>query len=231
LRSIGRTVNGWLRGHPHDWPDEDGQGRNILDFGCYDGNKLTYWYRRGWRVAGIDLNEKAIEVAQRRFPDGLFWCGDLRELVIAERFDRIRADNVVEHLHDPVVYLTALATLLKPGGQLRVLMPNGLSLSARLFGRYSYVYWMPFHLNLFNLRTARLMLEQAGLIQITCSTFVPIGSWMHTQRQLLLRPGFEWRADTIIKRIFQHLNILNYPGETVAQWLEMGEEIVATGKG
>ena len=68
LRSIVRSINGLLRGHPHDWPGEDGHGRSILDFGCYDGVKLTYWYQRGWQVAGIDLNEKAIEAAARHFP-------------------------------------------------------------------------------------------------------------------------------------------------------------------
>ena len=103
LRSVARLINGLLRGHPHDWPAESGEGHSILDFGCHSGGKLTYWYQRGWRVAGIDLNQQAIQVAQRRFPDGRFWCGDLLELDIAERFDFIRSDNVVEHLLDPKV--------------------------------------------------------------------------------------------------------------------------------
>ena len=34
LRAAIRSLNGILRAHPHDWPDEDGQGRSILDFGC-----------------------------------------------------------------------------------------------------------------------------------------------------------------------------------------------------
>ncbi len=50
------TINGALRGHPHDWPDEPGKGRSILDFGCHDGSKLTHWHQRGWHVAGVDLD-------------------------------------------------------------------------------------------------------------------------------------------------------------------------------
>ncbi len=103
LRSIVRSINGLLRGHPHDFPAGSGEGGSILDFGCFDGTKLVYWYQRGWRVAGIDLNQQALQVAQRRFPNGRFWCGDLLELDIAERFDFIRSDNVVEHLLDPKV--------------------------------------------------------------------------------------------------------------------------------
>lgn len=230
LRTVFRTVNGLLRGHPHNWPDEDGQGRSILDFGCHDGGKLTYWYQRGWRVAGIDLNERAIEVAQRHFPDGQFGCGDLLTLDIAERFDFIRADNVIEHLPDPVAYLAALAKLLKPGGQLRVFAPNGAAFSARLFGRYSYVCWMPFHLNLFTPKTLPFALKRAGFTDVQCFTFSPIGSWTHTQRQILLRPGFNRRSPSGLDRLLRRFSLLNYPGDTIAQWLGMGEEVVATAR-
>lgn len=230
LRSVVRTVNGWLRGHPHDWPDEDGHGRNILDFGCHDGAKLTYWYQRGWQVAGIDINEQAIEVARRRFPGGQFWCADLVALDISERFDFIRADNVLEHLLDPMAYLTALVNLLKPGGQMRIFAPNGAALSARLFGRYSAVYWMPFHLNLFEPQTLSLAMGKAGLANVECSTFTPLGSWTWTQRQALLKPAFNRRPPSLLDRMIQHLSILNYPGETLAQWLGLGEELVATGQ-
>jgi len=62
--SLFRTLNGLLRGHPHDWPEEEGRGRCILDFGCHDGKKLTRWYRSGGKVAGIDLNGSAISAAK-----------------------------------------------------------------------------------------------------------------------------------------------------------------------
>ncbi|MBI1923211.1 class I SAM-dependent methyltransferase [Candidatus Poribacteria bacterium] len=230
LWSIARSINGLLRGHPHDWPEESGKGHSILDFGCFDGSKLVYWYQRGWRVAGIDLNQQALQVAQRRFPDGRFWCGDLLELDIAERFDFIRSDNVVEHLLDPVAYLTALVKRLKPGGQLCVFVPNGAAFSARLLGRYSYVHWMPFHLNLFTPNTLRIALGQAGLTDSRCFTFSPIGSWTPTQRQILLRPGFNRRSPSILDRLLQRLSLLGYPGETIAQWLGMGEEVIGTGR-
>jgi SAM-dependent methyltransferase len=230
LRSGLRTLNGWIRGHPHDWPEAEGQGRTILDFGCHDGSKLIFWYQRGWQIAGIDLNESAIEVAKQRFPEGLFWCGDLLDLEIAERFDFIRTDNVVEHLLDPVAYLKALAKLLKPGGALRIFVPNGRSLSVRLFGRYSYIYWMPFHLNLFSPKTLRLAMGQAGFTGIDCMTFAPLGSWVQTQRQALSAPGFRRRNTPRMDWILQYSGLLNYPGETVMQWLGVGDEIVATGE-
>lgn len=229
-RRFARSINGLLRGHPHDWPEEDGKGRSILDFGCYDGAKLTYWYQRGWQVAGIDLNEQAVQVAKCRFPDGQFWCGDLLHLEIKDRFDYIRADNVVEHLLDPVAYLDALVKLLKPKGQLRIFVPNGAALSVRLFERYSAVYWVPFHLNLFTLHTLSRLLNQVGLKNVTCTTFTPNGSWTWTQRQLLLQPGFDRRRPSFIDCIIRWMRVINYPGEALAQWLGVGEELIGTGQ-
>jgi len=230
LCSIVRLFNGLLRGHPHDWPEESGRGRKILDFGCLDGSKLISWYQRGWQVAGIDLNLKAIEVAKRRFPDGQFWYGDLMELDISERFDFVRADNVIEHLIDPKEYLLRLVKLLKPGGYLRVYVPNGAALSTRLFGRYSAVYWMPFHINFFTKQTLMQILNKAGLSNVVCNTFNPIGSWSWTQRQLLLKPGFNKGHRSRLDKIIRRLSILNYPLETVTQWFSMGEEVIGTGQ-
>lgn len=230
LRPILRWLNGKLRGHPRDWPEGPGEGRSVLDFGCHSGDKLRSFRQRGWRIAGIDLNQQAIEAARRRFPDGRFWCGDLLETQIADRFDLIRADSVIEHLLQPLPYLAALARLLKPDGCLCVFVPNSQSLSVRLFGRYSYAYWMPFHVNLFSLRTMKAALEKAGLRTVECRTFSPIGSWTHTQRQLLLEPGFDRRPPQRLDRMLQRFSLGNYPGETLAQWAGLGEEIFATGR-
>jgi SAM-dependent methyltransferase len=230
LRSILHTLNGSLRGHPRDWPHEEGRSRAFLDFGCHDGEKLVPRYQQGWNVAGIDLNEQGIAVARGRFPEGRFWCGDLLTLSIADRFDCILTDNVVEHLFDPLIYLTALVKLLKPGGELRVVVPNGAGLTARILGRYSAVYWMPFHLNLFTKESLTRSLELAGLTRVRCDTFTPIGSWTWTLRQALLRPGFNRRPPSGFDRLIQRLAIVWYPLETLAQWVGLGEELVATGQ-
>ncbi len=228
-RAVLRTLNGVLRGHPHDWPEEDGRGRSILDFGCHSGEKLLRWYRSGWDVAGIDLNEEAITLARQRLPEAKFWCGDLLNLDIPERFDFIRADNVVEHLLDPLPYLRVLHRLLKSGGRMRVFVPNGQGFSARMVGRYSYVHWMPFHVNLFSAATLREALEKAGFQQVECFAFAPVGSWIQTLRQLLLKPGFNRRSDSVLDGALWALSPASYPGEVIVHWLGYGDELVGTG--
>jgi len=151
------------------------------------------------------------------------------DMEIRDRFDAIRSDNVVEHLRDPVSYLAALVKLLKPGGSLRVFVPNGDALSAMLLGRYSYVYWLPFHLNYFTPKTLRVAMERAGLRHPECLVYNPVGSWTHSQRQLLLSPGFDQRSSSLLDRAIRKSWLMNYPVETGAQWLRLGEEVVGTG--
>jgi SAM-dependent methyltransferase len=228
-RAVLHPLNEIFRGHPHDWPEEDGEGRSILDFGCHSGEKLVRWQRSGWSVAGIDLNEGAIAQARRRLPEGKFWGGDLLNLDISERFDFIRADNVVEHLLEPLPYLRALHRLLKRNGRMRVFVPNERGLSARVVGRYSYVYWIPFHVNVFSVPTLRAALEKAGFQQVECYAFAPVGSWIQTLRQLVLKPGFNRRPRSALDRVLRALSPASYPGEVIAHWLGYGDELVGTG--
>lgn len=222
-----RFVNGMLRGHPHDFPDEDGNGRSILDFGCADAAKLVRWYQRGWRVAGIDVNPGAIEVARLRFPDGKFYCDDVTKLNVPQRYDVVRADNVLEHVMEPKEILLALSKMLVRGGRIYIYVPYADSLSVVLFRRFSISCWVPMHLTLFTRKGLRYLLEGIGFKDIRMHTFCPIGSWAGTQRQLLLPPGFDFRDPDWRDRWIKRLYLLNYPGECLAQWCGLGEELVA----
>jgi len=89
---------------------------------------------------------------------------------------------------------------------------------------------MSFHLNLFTAKTLKLALQHGGLSQARCFSFTSVGSWAVTQQQLLLRAGQNYsllkrRLDWILRRV----DSINYPGETIAQWLKMSEEVIGTG--
>jgi SAM-dependent methyltransferase len=49
---------------PHLWPLGNGRSRQVLDIGCSSGRHLADFRRRGWRVAGIDIDETAIARAR-----------------------------------------------------------------------------------------------------------------------------------------------------------------------
>ena len=44
----------------HSMPHEEGNQRNLLDIGCNDAKKLTYYDARGWQIHGIDISKPAI---------------------------------------------------------------------------------------------------------------------------------------------------------------------------
>lgn len=224
---LARRLQLLFKGRPHSEPLEEGRGRRILDFGCLEGRKLVEFRDRGWHVTGLDLNEKAIAKAKCRIPDGEFFCQDLADFHPPEKFDAIRTDNVVEHLLEPGPTLARLRDLLKPGGQLIIMVPNARALSVRMFGRFSINYWIPYHLNLFTTRSLHQLLERVGFRDVSVETFSPNRSIVLSLRQLIAAPGFLCRSPTAAERMLLVLGLGLYPLELLGATFGAGEELIA----
>jgi 2-polyprenyl-6-hydroxyphenyl methylase/3-demethylubiquinone-9 3-methyltransferase len=101
-------------------------GREILDVGCGGGILSESMARAAARVLGIDLGEAVLEVAElHALETGT--AVDYR-LIAAEdlalerpaAFDAVTCMEMLEHVPDPAATLLALATLVKPGGDVVV---------------------------------------------------------------------------------------------------------------
>jgi 2-polyprenyl-3-methyl-5-hydroxy-6-metoxy-1,4-benzoquinol methylase len=126
----------WLSLRP--WLAE-AAGRTILDVGCGIGRWSRRFARCGARVVGVDPSTAMVREARRRTSSsGLddrcaFLVGDLTELRLRARFDRILAVTVLQHIMeegDLVRALVNLKALLNPEGRLVLLevapgTPNG----------------------------------------------------------------------------------------------------------
>jgi len=98
-------------------------GRDVLDVGCGGGILAEAMARRGARVTGIDLGEKALKVAQLH----LLESGQpvRYELASAEdyaaqhaaSFDVVTCMELLEHVPEPASTVAACARLLRPGGR------------------------------------------------------------------------------------------------------------------
>ena len=97
-------------------------GKNVLDVGCGGGILSESMARRGARVTGIDLSEKALKVADLH---SLETGVQVRyELIAAEalaereagQFDVVTCMEMLEHVPDPAAIVAACAKLAKPGG-------------------------------------------------------------------------------------------------------------------
>ena len=107
-----------------DWIDSIAtlSGKTVLDVGCGGGILSEGMATRGATVTGIDLGEKALNVARLHLHEsGL--VVDYR-LVSAEamaeahpgEFDVVTCLEMLEHVPDPESIVAACARLVKPGG-------------------------------------------------------------------------------------------------------------------
>ena len=99
-------------------------GKTVLDVGCGGGILAEAMARRGARVKGIDLSEKALKVAQfhlleSRLPVDYEFC-PAEALAGREpgRFDLVTCMEMLEHVPDPASTVGACAALARPGAQL-----------------------------------------------------------------------------------------------------------------
>jgi 2-polyprenyl-6-hydroxyphenyl methylase/3-demethylubiquinone-9 3-methyltransferase len=105
-------------------------GLYALDIGCGAGLVAEPLARMGASVEGIDAGDDVIAVARAHAAaNGLsiaYHAGDVLAFAAANagNFDLITCLEVVEHVTDVKVFVSAISTLLKPGGLLVFSTPN-----------------------------------------------------------------------------------------------------------
>ncbi|MEO6903114.1 MAG: class I SAM-dependent methyltransferase [Bacteroidia bacterium] len=100
----------------------------ILDYGCGTG-WLSNLLSKYARVTGIDISERAIQSATKKYNHIRFLSFDAssKELpeLQGEKFDIIVSSEVIEHVQDQKNYINNIMQLLKPNGFLVLTTPNG----------------------------------------------------------------------------------------------------------
>lgn len=134
----------------------------LLDVGCGDGSRMVRLQALGWNVSGQEVDPVAAAQAYRRSNAPIF-VGPLEEATFPESsFDAVTLSHVVEHVHDPLRLLRTCWRLLKTGGLLVVITPNGDSYGHDRFGFYWRGLEPPRHLHVFSPRTLRVAATEAG---------------------------------------------------------------------
>lgn len=110
-----------------DWIDESAS--SILDIGCNVGAWIGDCARRypAARLAGVDLNKSAVEVASARVPTADFRHAGAESLPFAsESFDYVTCCEVLEHIapDSRSSAFREIHRVLRPGGQLVLTVPH-----------------------------------------------------------------------------------------------------------
>jgi 2-polyprenyl-6-hydroxyphenyl methylase/3-demethylubiquinone-9 3-methyltransferase len=145
----------------------------IFDLGCGNGsiaNRLSKYAP----VTGIDISESGVEIANRSFPHLKIETGSVYDDLASKygRFPVVVSLEVVEHLFDPTIYAKNLFELVKPGGIAIVSTPyHGYwkNLVLALSGRWDWHFtalWVGGHIKFWSNRTLRMLLTEAGFVQI-----------------------------------------------------------------
>ena len=145
-------------------------GERVLEVGCSSGALTERIRALGCVVVGVEQRPEAAAKAMR-FCESVL-VGNIEHMPLdlkPSSFDVLLLIDVLEHLVDPVSTVRRLVPLLRPSGRVVVALPNVAHWSIRLRllrGRFDYEesgILDRTHLHFYTLKTARNMLERAGL--------------------------------------------------------------------
>lgn len=148
------------------FPEKKPREIRVLDFGMGWGHWAIAAQAHGLDVVGAELSQSRIEFAKSKGIEVI----DIMNSQLDD-FDYINTDQVFEHLDDPHDVLEQLVNRLKPGGIIKIFVPN--STIDRL--KLKYGSWEPCkdsfhpleHINSFTNRSINIFTEQFSLKPIS----------------------------------------------------------------
>ena len=115
---------------------------SVLDIGTGTGDFLSVLKDDGWKVMGIEPNDKAKTIAVAK---GIPFENSTNQFENYS-FDVITMWHVLEHVPDVSKQIEELKRLLKPDGTIFIAVPNFHSFDANYYGNYWAAFDVPRHL-------------------------------------------------------------------------------------
>lgn len=145
----------------------------FLDVGAGEGFALAYFSNSGWNVTGIDLSSYGV---RRHNPEMKKYLkqGDFFSIVEELNsegivYDFINADNVLEHLPDPMEFFEKIRKVSKRSTIICITVPNDYSIIQKMafdMGQIDYPFWVTKdtseHFNYFSKESLSKLASDAG---------------------------------------------------------------------
>lgn len=103
----------------------NGSCKRLLDGGCSYGYGTRFFAEKAEETYGIDVDERSIEIARKRYRHINFTCAALERTPFDDGFfDAIVITDVLEHTRDKEQSLTEMHRILKKGGTIIITTPH-----------------------------------------------------------------------------------------------------------
>lgn len=142
------------------------KGRTLLDIGSGPGHFLACGKKRGWKTVGIEPSTPAARYSEKR---GLTTVNDFFSYDRAKNlgtFDVVHAAMVLEHVPDPIGFITDMKKMLKKGGRIAIFCPNDYNPLQRILREeHGFKPWWvvpKHHLNYFTIESMKRLLAHLG---------------------------------------------------------------------
>lgn len=163
----------------------------LLDIGCARGEMLVTAREAGFEVSGIELSKYACDYAKEHFD--LNVENKTVDQMPANTFDVVHANHVLEHIHDPLQFLTNLNRILVKDGICVLEVPNEfMNLMARLnklIGHPRQRSVPSIHLYFFEPATLQKLMLRAGFKNVRIRTRTELLPWNNIYLNLLSTIG------------------------------------------
>ncbi len=134
---------------------------SLLDFGCGSGDFLAYAQQKEMDVFGIEPNQTALSITQKKIGENRASNKNLSE--VKSKFDYITLWHVLEHIPDLMAFIEELKSKLKDDGRLFIAVPNFLSFDAKFYQNYWAAYDVPRHLWHFSPESIERLFNSFGM--------------------------------------------------------------------
>ncbi|TXE13240.1 class I SAM-dependent methyltransferase [Seonamhaeicola algicola] len=173
--------------------------KSLLDIGCGTGDFIQTAKNNNWLVSGIEPNNEARGIANKKTNNAVFNTNKLLEFK-AHSFDVITLWHVLEHLPNLDEHIKILKKLLKPNGTLIIAVPNYKSYDAQVYKEFWAAYDVPRHLWHFNKTSiAKLFFD----VSMTIKKIKPM--WFDAFYVCLLSEKYKTGKMNFIKAFFNGL--------------------------
>lgn len=167
------------------------KGLKLLDIGSGPGLFLKAASDKGLEVLGVEPSKDAYEYSRKNHKVNVENTSFEKLDPKSGKFDIIHASLVLEHILDPLKFISKSAKMLKKGGLLCIIVPNDFNPVQEINVKLGSKQWWvsPFeHLNYFNRKSLRRLFKKAGMEVVHDTVTFPIDLFLLMDRNYLEKP-------------------------------------------